>query len=120
MPGHPCFASLARLPDQVIATEPEQAGSRQSHERPSGVTPGRPFPFSRAYAETQRSEPAPPLRRLRAFVSRLTSVGANHLEAIVQGPWTSWGLHTRQGSYVLDSRQHIQTYAIRRRRLRAR
>src|SRR6266550_3035319 len=24
-----------------MATEPEQAGSRQSHERPSGVTPGR-------------------------------------------------------------------------------
>jgi hypothetical protein len=33
---------------QVIATEPEQAESRQSHERPSGVTPGRPLPFSRA------------------------------------------------------------------------
>ncbi len=33
---------------QVIATEPEQAGSRQSHERPSGVMPGRPLPFSRA------------------------------------------------------------------------
>jgi hypothetical protein len=29
---------------QVIATEPKQAGSRQSRERPSGVTPGRPLP----------------------------------------------------------------------------
>jgi hypothetical protein len=28
----------------------------------------------------------------------LTSMGANRLEAIVQGPWTSWGLHTRRGS----------------------
>src|SRR6266705_5552163 len=28
----------------------------------------------------------------------LTSVDANRLEASVQGPWTSWGLHTRQGS----------------------
>ncbi len=27
-----------------------------------------------------------------------TSVGANRLEASVQGPWTSWGPHTRQGS----------------------
>jgi hypothetical protein len=33
---------------QVIATEPEQAGSRQSHKRPSGVTPGRPFPKDNA------------------------------------------------------------------------
>jgi hypothetical protein len=28
----------------------------------------------------------------------LTSMGANRLEAIVQDPWTSWGLHTRRGS----------------------
>jgi hypothetical protein len=27
----------------------------------------------------------------------LTSVDASRLEAIVQDPWTSWGLHTRQG-----------------------
>jgi hypothetical protein len=27
-----------------------------------------------------------------------TSAGANRLEASVQDPWTSWGLHTRQGS----------------------
>jgi hypothetical protein len=28
----------------------------------------------------------------------LRPVGANRLEASVQDPWTSWGLHTRQGS----------------------
>ena len=30
--------------------------------------------------------------------ARLTSVGATRPEASVQGPWTSWDLHTRQGS----------------------
>jgi hypothetical protein len=39
---------LTKSSEQVIATEPEQAGSRQSLERPSGVTPARSFPFSRA------------------------------------------------------------------------
>jgi transposase-like protein len=29
-----------------------------------------------------------------------TAAGANRLEASVQDPWTSWGLHTRQGSQV--------------------
>jgi hypothetical protein len=32
-----------RAASKVFATEPEQVGSRQSRERPSGVAPGRPF-----------------------------------------------------------------------------
>src|ERR1700730_17456027 len=41
-------------------------------------------------------------------------LGANRLESSVQDPWTSWGLHTQQGSCVCDCRQRIQTYASRR------
>jgi DNA modification methylase len=36
--------------------------------------------------------------RARSRPAGLTSVGANRLEASVQGPWTSWDLHTRQRS----------------------
>ena len=34
---------VRRAASKVFATEPEQVGSRQSRERPSGVAPGRPL-----------------------------------------------------------------------------
>ena len=57
-------------------------------------------------------DPRHSTRRLTS--AGLTVVGANRLEASVQGPWTSWDLQTRQRSQVPDCRQRIQTYASRR------
>src|SRR6267154_2408068 len=55
--------------------------------------------------------------KIRRFTpARLTSVSANRLEASVQGPWTSWDLHTRQGWSAPDCRQRTQTYIGRRQR----
>src|SRR6266404_6890647 len=34
---------VRRAASKVFATEPEQVGSRQSRDRPSGVAPGRPL-----------------------------------------------------------------------------
>jgi hypothetical protein len=48
------------------------------------------------------------------FTARLTSAGANRLEASVQAPWTSWGLRTQQRSQGPDSKQRIRMYASRR------
>jgi len=41
-----------RAASKVFATEPEQVGSRQSRERPSGVAPGRPFEPWHALSQT--------------------------------------------------------------------
>jgi hypothetical protein len=48
---------------------------------------------------TTRARELVPRRPTRRFTpAGLTSVGANRLEGSVQGPWTSWGLQTRQRS----------------------
>jgi hypothetical protein len=62
----------------------------------------------------QRGRGLAPRRPTRRFTPGLTLVGANRLEASVQGPWTSWVLQTRQRSNVPDCRRRIQTYASRR------
>jgi len=42
-----------------------------------------------------------------SLVARVTAAGANRLEASVQAPWTSWGLHTQQRPEGPDCRQRI-------------
>src|SRR5580700_11508145 len=58
--------------------------------------PGGSRAFSADGLEGAGLAPRRPTRRFTP--AGLTSVGANRLEASVQGPWTSWGLQTRQRS----------------------
>ena len=55
---------------QAIATEPEQVGSRQSRERPSGVAPGRPFEPWHALSRHIPAAAQYPNQRRRAIIFR--------------------------------------------------
>jgi hypothetical protein len=74
--GPSCTEALAWLEADVVKVEEPFPGQ------------GRPGLDAGKQARTRR----------RFTPEGLTSVGANRLEASVQGPWTSWGLQTRQRS----------------------
>jgi hypothetical protein len=88
-------------------------GAAQRDQRLSGRKSGDRLSLSKRLSKTSGPAAAIPKRRsppvcrvcagrfLKPAGSRwrvFTSVGAARLEASVQGPWTSWGLHTPQRS----------------------
>src|SRR6267154_1988488 len=77
--------------------DPQRAGSLKGPPYESALASLRAsiFPVTTA-GPPPKTSPAAFLDG--SMTARLTSANSNRLEASVQDPWTSWGLHTRQGS----------------------